>query len=140
MDYDFNQAYVREDAVPELEKLLSTLELNPDLIIEIGSHTDSRGSYRYNNRLSQRRAESIVRWLTKKGIDKTRLVAKGYGENVNVNNCSNNVPCSEEEHQYNRRTEFKVIGCQSCDYLDKTISAPADNVNVDPCVGCPFDD
>ena len=138
--YDFNQAYVREDAVPELEKLFSTLELNPDLIIEIGSHTDSRGSYRYNNRLSQRRAESIVRWLTKKGIDKTRLVAKGYGENVNVNNCSNNVPCSEEEHQYNRRTEFKVIGCQSCDYLDKTISAPADNVNVDPCVGCPFDD
>ncbi|MEM6316602.1 MAG: OmpA family protein [Bacteroidota bacterium] len=138
--YDFNQAYVREDAVPELEKLLGTLELNPDLIIEIGSHTDSRGSYRYNNRLSQRRAESIVRWLVKRGIDKSRLVAKGYGENVNVNNCSNNIPCSEQEHQYNRRTEFKVIGCQSCDYLDKTISAPSDNVNVDPCVGCPFDD
>ena len=93
--YDFNQAYVREDAVPELEKLLATLELNPDLIIEIGSHTDSRGSYRYNNRLSQRRAESIVRWLTKRNIDASRLVAKGYGENVNVNNCSNNIPCSE---------------------------------------------
>ena len=138
--YDFNQAYIREDAVPELEKLLSTLELNPDLIIEIGSHTDSRGSYRYNNRLSQRRAESIVRWLVKKGIDKSRLVAKGYGENVNVNNCSNNVPCSEDEHQYNRRTEFKVIGCQSCDYLDDTISAPADNISTEPCVGCPFDD
>ena len=138
--YDFNQSYVREDAVPELEKLLSTLELNPDLIIEISSHTDSRGSYRYNNRLSQRRAESIVRWLSKRGIDKERLVAKGYGENVNVNNCSNNVPCSEEEHQYNRRTEFKVIDCLSCDYLDQTISTPADNVNVDPCVGCPFDD
>jgi outer membrane protein OmpA-like peptidoglycan-associated protein/tetratricopeptide (TPR) repeat protein len=138
--YDFNQSYVREDAVPELEKLLSTLELNPDLIIEIGSHTDSRGTYRYNNRLSQRRAESIVRWLSKRGIDKSRLVAKGYGERVNVNDCSNNVPCSEEEHQYNRRTEFKVIGCQSCDYLDKTISAPSENVTVDPCVGCPFDD
>ena len=138
--YDFNQSYVRKDAVPELEKLLSVLELNPDLIIEIGSHTDSRGSFRYNNRLSQRRAESIVRWLTQRGIDKSRLVAKGYGERVNVNNCSNNVPCSEEEHQYNRRTEFKVIGCQSCDYLDKTISAPSNNVLVDPCVGCPFDD
>ncbi|MFK7982603.1 MAG: OmpA family protein, partial [Saprospiraceae bacterium] len=138
--YDFNQAYIREDAVPELEKLLSTLELNPDLIIEIGSHTDSRGSFKYNNRLSQRRAESIVRWLTKNGIEKDRLVAKGYGENVNVNNCSNNVPCSEEEHQYNRRTEFKVIGCQSCDYLDQTISAPSDNVMTEPCVGCPFDD
>ena len=138
--YDFNQAYIRKDAVPELEKLLSTLELNPDLIIEIGSHTDSRGSFVYNNRLSKRRAESIVRWLTKNGIEKSRLVAKGYGENVNVNNCSNNVPCSEEEHQYNRRTEFKVIGCQSCDYLDQTISAPSDNVHTDPCVGCPFDD
>jgi len=138
--YDFSQAYIREDAVPELEKLLSTLELNPDLIIEIGSHTDSRGSFSYNNRLSQRRAESIVRWLTKNGINRDRLVAKGYGENVNVNNCSNNVPCSEEEHQYNRRTEFKVIGCQSCDYLDQTISAPSDNVLTDPCVGCPFDD
>jgi len=138
--YDFNQAYIREDAIPELEKLLSTLELNPDLIIEIGSHTDSRGSFKYNNRLSQRRAESIVRWLAKNGIEKSRLVAKGYGENVNVNNCSNNVPCSEEEHQYNRRTEFKVIGCQSCDYLDQTISAPSDNVMTDPCVGCPFDD
>ena len=53
--YDFNQSYIREDAVPELEKLLATLENNTDLIIEIGSHTDSRGSYRYNNRLSQRR-------------------------------------------------------------------------------------
>lgn len=138
--YDFNQAYVREDAKPELEKLLALLELNPDLIIEIGSHTDSRGSFRYNNRLSQRRAESIVRWLTERGIEKDRLVAKGYGENVNVNNCSNNIPCSEEEHQFNRRTEFKVIGCQSCDYLDETISAPSETVNVDPCVGCPFDD
>lgn len=138
--YDFNQAYIREDAIPELEKLLSNLELNPDLIIEIGSHTDSRGSFKYNNRLSQRRAESIVRWLVKNGIEKSRLQAKGYGENVNVNNCSNNVPCSEEEHQYNRRTEFKVIGCQSCDYLDQTISGPSDNVMTDPCVGCPFDD
>ncbi len=138
--YDFNQAYIREDAKPELEKLLATLENNTDLIIEIGSHTDSRGSYRYNNRLSQRRAESVVRWLTERGIDAKRLVAKGYGENVNVNNCSNNIPCSEKEHQFNRRTEFKVIGCTSCDYLNQTISAPSEDVIVDPCVGCPFDD
>ena len=138
--YDFDQSYIRDDAESELEKLLTTLENNPDLIIEIGSHTDSRGSYRYNNRLSQRRAEAVVRWLTEKGIDADRLVAAGYGENINVNNCSNNIPCSEREHQMNRRTEFKVIGCRSCDYLNQLISSPNDGVRVSECMNCPFDD
>ena len=137
--YDFDQSYIRPDAEPQLEQMLATLNDNPDLIIEIGSHTDSRGSYRYNNRLSQRRAEAVVRWLVERGISNERLVAAGYGENINVNNCSNNIPCSEREHQLNRRTEFKVIGC-TCDYLNQTISAPNESVQVHPCVGCPFDD
>ncbi len=138
--YDFDQSYIRGDAEPELERMLTTLNDNPDLIVEIGSHTDSRGSYRYNNRLSQRRAEAVVRWLVERGVSQDRVVAAGYGENVNVNNCSNNIPCSEREHQMNRRTEFKVIGCTSCDYLNETISSPNDSVEVNPCVGCPFDD
>ena len=138
--YDFDQSYIRDDAEPELEKMLATLNNNPDLIVEIGSHTDSRGSYRYNNRLSQRRAEAVVRWLTERGIDAGRLVASGYGENINVNNCSNNIPCSEQEHQMNRRTEFKVIGCRSCDFLNQTISAPNEGVRVSECLNCPFDD
>ena len=137
--YDFDQSYIREDAESELEKLLTTLNNNPDLIIEIGSHTDSRGSYRYNNRLSQRRAEAVVRWLTDRDVDPDRLVASGYGENINVNNCSNNIPCSEREHQLNRRTEFKVIGCRSCDNLNSLISAPNDGVRVSECMNCPFD-
>ena len=52
----------------------------------------------------------MVRWLSDKGINRSRLVARGYGEVVNVNDCVNNVPCTEREHQMNRRTEFKVIG------------------------------
>jgi len=138
--YDFDQSYIRSDAEPELENLLATLNNNAGLIIEIGSHTDSRGSYRYNNRLSQRRAEAVVRWLVERGIAQDRLVAAGYGETINVNNCSNNIPCSEREHQMNRRTEFKVIGCNSCEFLNETISAPNSGVQVHPCVGCPFDD
>ena len=88
----------------------------------------------------QRRAEAVGRWLVERGIAQDRLVAAGYGETINVNNCSNNIPCSEREHQMNRRTEFKVIGCNSCDYLNQTISAPNSGVEVHPCVGCPFDD
>ena len=106
--YDFNQAYIREDAVPELEKLLSTLELNPDLIIEIGSHTDSRGSDAYNLSLSDRRAKSSASYIVSQGIDKSRIQGKGYGEVQLMNRCTNGVKCSKEEHQLNRRTEFKI--------------------------------
>ena len=135
--YDFNQSYIRDESIPALESLLEMLELNPDFIVELGSHTDSRGSFRYNRRLSQRRAESVVRWLTNKGIDRDRLSAVGYGENKNVNNCKNNVPCSEKEHQMNRRTEFKVIGKKGdIDIIQN--SKPNPNTRVSVCAGCPF--
>ena len=135
--YDFDQSYLRDEASPELDKLLKLMQDNPTHVIEIGSHTDSRGSNSYNNRLSQRRAESVVRWLVKKGVDKERLVAMGYGETMNVNSCKNDVPCSEEEHQMNRRTEFKVLGCKGC--TDNPIlSTPNNSAKVDKCFGCPF--
>jgi outer membrane protein OmpA-like peptidoglycan-associated protein/tetratricopeptide (TPR) repeat protein len=135
--YDFDQSYLRDEANPELDKLLNLMNTNPTYIIEIGSHTDSRGSNAYNNRLSQRRAESVVRWLVKKGVDKERLVGVGYGETMNVNSCKNDVPCSEDEHQMNRRTEFKVLGCKGC--LDNPIlSTPNTGAKIDKCVGCPF--
>ena len=138
--YDFDQAYVRADAEPELEKLKTMLEENPGLIIEIGSHTDARGTQRYNLRLSQRRAEAVVRWLADRGIDRDRLVPKGYGEDLPINNCTNNIPCSERDHQLNRRTEFRVLGCRDCvsDKEAAKISKPNENVKVNPCVGCPF--
>lgn len=137
--YDYDQSFIREDAVPELEKLYTLMVENPQYIIEVGSHTDARGSNHYNQRLSQRRAESVVRWLTDKGIDRSKLVARGYGEQINVNNCVNNVPCAEREHQLNRRTEFKVVGCTDClDKKKKNISKPNPQVHVDECKSCPF--
>ncbi len=108
--YDFEKTNIREDAVPELQKLQQLLQDNPDLLVEISSHTDSRGSERYNQRLSQKRAEAVVNWLAARGIQRSRLVPKGYGENLLVNDCKDDVPCSDEAHQLNRRTEFRVIG------------------------------
>jgi outer membrane protein OmpA-like peptidoglycan-associated protein/tetratricopeptide (TPR) repeat protein len=137
--YDFDQSFIRDESHPELDKLLKMLKENPTYIIELASHTDSRGSNAYNNRLSQRRAESVVRWLVEKGIERDRLVARGYGENMNVNKCANNIPCSEQEHQMNRRTEFRVIGCKGCLDSEKSkISRPNQNTKVDSCKGCPF--
>jgi len=134
--YDFDQSYIREDAVEDLNKLLKLMNDNPDYVIEIGSHTDARGSNNYNDALSNRRAKSVVRWLGKKGIAKNRLVARGFGETVNVNGCRNNVPCSEKEHQLNRRTEFRVLSCKGCGETAK--SAAKADPKVDTCNGCPF--
>ena len=93
---------------------------------------------RYNRSLSQRRAESVVRSLIECGISEERLVAKGYGETNNVNNCANNIPCSEREHQLNRRTEFKIIGCSTCPDGVKQMSQENENARVNECAACPF--
>ena len=106
--YDLDKSFIRPDAAVELDKLVTILEENPTIKIELGSHTDSRGSDRYNLSLSQRRATSAVEYIVSKGIASDRIVAKGYGETDLVNKCSNGVECSKEEHQRNRRTEFKV--------------------------------
>jgi len=135
--YDFDQSYIREEDYPELEKLLNVLEDNTEYVVEIGSHTDSRGSFAYNKSLSQRRAESVVRWLTDKGISRDRLVPVGYGENNNVNDCANRIPCSEQEHQLNRRTEFRVLG-RVGEVDAAEVSQPQNNPRVDACQGCPF--
>lgn len=108
--YDSERASVRSDAFPELERLMKILQENPNLIVEISSHTDANGPDQYNRKLSQRRADNVVAWLSYKGIDRKRLVAKGYGEGKLVNRCRDGVECSESEHQMNRRTEFKVVG------------------------------
>lgn len=106
--YDLDKAFIRPDAAIELDKLVKILKENPTIEIELGSHTDSRGSDSYNKNLSQRRADSAVAYIISKGIDKSRITAQGYGETVLTNKCSNGVQCSKAEHQANRRTEFKV--------------------------------
>ncbi|MCB0562806.1 MAG: OmpA family protein [Phaeodactylibacter sp.] len=108
--YDVNRTSVQKKSVSELTRLLQLLEDNPDIILEISSHTDSNGDSASNLTLSQKRADTIVRFLISKGIKKERLVAKGYGESKLANGCADGVPCSEEEHQENRRTEFRVLG------------------------------
>lgn len=106
--YDFDKWNIRADAAKELDKVVKLLNDNPSIEIEMGSHTDARGADNYNLVLSSRRALSAVRYLISQGIDPNRLSWKGYGETVLVNECANDVKCSEAKHQENRRTEFKV--------------------------------
>lgn len=109
LHYDYDKHNIRPDAAVILDRLVATLNKYPGLTIELSSHTDSRGSDVYNMALSQRRAESAVKYLISKGIAANRLQAKGYGESRLLNKCSNGVACSAEEHQRNRRTEVRVL-------------------------------
>jgi len=106
--YDLDDDKIRSDAAIELDKLVLFMKDNPAVSIELSSHTDSRAPDNYNLDLSQRRAQSAVDYIASKGIQKSRMIAKGYGETQLVNGCSNDVECSEDEHQINRRTEFKI--------------------------------
>jgi len=106
--FDFDKSYIRPDAEIELAKILAALREYPEIVIHIESHTDSRGSDAYNEDLSERRAQSTLNWLISKGIDRSRLTAKGYGESQLVNECENGVPCSAEKHQLNRRSMFII--------------------------------
>ena len=107
--FDYNKADIRPDAAVELTKIVEVMREYPKMKIDIRSHTDSRGADSYNLKLSDRRAKATLEWIVKQGIDKKRLKAKGYGETRLVNGCSNGVPCTEEEHQENRRSEFIVV-------------------------------
>ncbi len=106
--YDLAKWNIRADAALELDKLVQTLNDNPSVKIELSSHTDCRGNDAYNMSLSEKRAKSAVDYLIKQGIAKDRLTAKGYGETKPVETCEC-TKCTEEQHQANRRTEFKVL-------------------------------
>ncbi len=131
--YDFDKWYIRLDAEPDLNFLLLFLNTNPEAKIELSSHTDARGDDSYNKTLSQKRAEAAVNWLVAKGINAKNMKAVGYGETQPVNFCVNDVQCKEEDHQKNRRTEFKVLNAGQV-----TKSLPKKDMKVDPCEGCPF--
>ena len=108
--YELDKADIRSDAAKELDKLVQILTDNPEIKIELSSHTDSIATVEYNMDLSQRRAESAVNYLIQHGISPDRLVAKGYGElrpiarNTNPDGTDN-----PEGRQKNRRTEFKIL-------------------------------
>jgi outer membrane protein OmpA-like peptidoglycan-associated protein len=107
--YSVNSAVLNRRAQKECDKLVRLLKNNPHITIELSSHTDSRASDHYNLELSQKRANSVAKYLSQKGIEKSRVIPKGYGETRLKNRCSNGVPCPESLHQQNRRTEFKVM-------------------------------
>ncbi len=106
--FDLDQSNIRQEAALELEKILDVLKQNPTMKLDIRSHTDSRQTFKYNEALSNRRAKSTINWLIQNGINSNRLTGKGYGETQLINKCSDNVECTEEEHQLNRRSEFII--------------------------------
>ncbi|MFT6882602.1 MAG: peptidoglycan-associated lipoprotein [Marinoscillum sp.] len=103
--YDLDKSDIRPDAALVLDSLVMIMEDNPDIFIELGSHTDARSDDNYNMRLSQARAASAVRYIIEQGVSAERIVARGYGESkLLIANA-----LTEEEHQKNRRTQFKVL-------------------------------
>jgi peptidoglycan-associated lipoprotein len=106
--YDFDKSEIRPDAFGPLDKLVKRLKDNPKVSIELSSHTDCRGSDSYNQDLSFSRAKSAKVYIVTKGISASRIKTKGYGESQPVNKCIDGVPCTDDEYQANRRTEFKV--------------------------------
>lgn len=111
--FDLDKSYIRNDAAAQLALLVEVMNDYPAMIIDVQSHTDCRQTYDYNMALSERRAKSTIAWLVKKGIAKYRLTGRGYGESRLVNDCgcepTNDSPCSEEQHQQNRRSNFIIV-------------------------------
>ena len=110
--FDLNKYFIRPDAEIELTKVFNAMIRFPELIIRIESHTDSRSPQSYNLRLSQNRATSTRNWLIQRGISPSRLSAVGYGESQLINRCADGVPCTEAEHQLNRRSMFIIENYQ----------------------------
>ncbi|GER60595.1 cell envelope biogenesis protein OmpA [Patiriisocius marinus] len=110
INFDYDKSFIRPDAAAILQRVVNYMKKFPTVKIDVRSHTDSRGRDSYNESLSERRNISTRKWLVEKGgIKATRLSGKGYGETRLVNQCSNGVTCSDQEHELNRRSEFIVV-------------------------------
>jgi outer membrane protein OmpA-like peptidoglycan-associated protein len=108
--FDFDKWNIRTDAQYELENIVDVMRAHPTMVIKIESHTDSRGTKRYNQKLSDRRAKSTQDYLLSRGIAPERIEsAIGYGETQLLNKCSDGVKCTEAEHQLNRRSYFYIV-------------------------------
>ena len=108
--YETNKSAITNEAKVALDRVARFIKDNPDISIELGSHTDNRGKSEYNKSLSEKRAKAAVSYLVKrKGIDPDRLIARGYGEDNPTNKCRDGVSCTEVEYAANRRTELKIL-------------------------------
>ncbi|WP_291149347.1 OmpA family protein [Flavobacterium sp. UBA7680] len=106
--FDYNMWYIRKESKVVLGRVVALMNKYPGMVIEIGSHTDSRGNAKFNENLSQKRANSTREFIIQSGIDAKRVTAKGYGESVPIIKCKTDEACSEEEHELNRRSEFVI--------------------------------
>ncbi|MEM6265802.1 MAG: OmpA family protein [Bacteroidota bacterium] len=106
--YDFDEHFLRPDAIMDLNDLITIMQQNPNITIELGSHTDTNGGLTYNDNLSNRRALAAIRYLVESGVDPERLAFKGYGERVPLVFPER----TDEDEQTNRRTEFRVMSIE----------------------------
>lgn len=111
--FDLNKFNIRPDAAAELDKVIEVMNKYPSMVVELGSHTDCRATKKYNEVLSDKRAKASAAYIKGKISNPSRIYGKGYGESVLLNGCACEgavkSTCSEEEHQKNRRTEFRII-------------------------------
>lgn len=107
--YDLDKYDIRPDARPVLDRLFELMRKNPAISIITSSHCDSRASREYNRRLSMQRGRSVRNYLVAKGISSSRIQVEYYGKSRLINRCKEDVPCSEEDQQLNRRTEFDIV-------------------------------
>ncbi|MCV2487255.1 OmpA family protein [Flavobacterium sp. SH_e] len=106
--FDYNMWYIRKESKVVLGRVVELMKKYPEMKIEIGSHTDSRGNAKFNEDLSQKRANSTREFIIQSGVDAKRVTAKGYGESVPIVKCKTDESCSEEDHELNRRSEFVI--------------------------------
>ena len=109
--FDFDKYDIRRDSTVELDRIVNLMMTTyPNMVIKIESHTDSRGPSEYNDVLSEERAKATYNYLINKGVDPARITEyKGYGEQKLTNQCNGTIPCTEAQHQLNRRTQFIII-------------------------------
>ncbi len=107
--FEFDKADLLPQSKQTLDKIILAMQLNKAFNVELGAHSDSKGSDAYNLKLSEQRADAAKNYIISSGIDADRIIAKGYGETKLINNCGNSILCSDDEHAVNRRLEFKLI-------------------------------
>ncbi|MBA4241160.1 MAG: hypothetical protein C0448_10555 [Sphingobacteriaceae bacterium] len=106
--FEFNKSELQEQSKQTLDKVVLAMLSDEQFSVELSAHSDSKGGDAYNLKLSEQRANSAKKYIISKGISEARITAKGYGETKLINNCGNNIICSDDEHAVNRRLEFKL--------------------------------
>jgi len=106
--FGFDKDEITDDHRNELEMVLNLARKYPETFLIIGAHADSRGSEKYNHALSERRANNTVKYFTSRGVAKSRIIARGFGESLHINRCEDGIHCHEDDHSKNRRAELKI--------------------------------